>query len=237
MTPLPAETITAIGLPMALGLGLLYGLGPCLISCLPYLGPVFLASDGGMRQSWRIMLPLSLGRLTVYGSFGAVSGWWGSRFVDGAADWTTHLVIGLGGLLVGGALLLRRQRPRACVAPAGGTHLLRPLARSPDSLPFGLYLMGLGMALTPCAPQGVVLVSAAASGSALSGGTLGLAFGMGAIGGPALIYGTAVAYLGQELRQQLGRWLGRLEWLSGSLLLLVGGTQLLAAARLLRAAV
>ena len=41
---MPVETI--IGLPMALSLGLMYGLGPCLVSCLPYLGPECGACNG-----------------------------------------------------------------------------------------------------------------------------------------------------------------------------------------------
>ena len=49
------DALGTIGLPMALGLGMLYGLGPCLVSCLPYLGPVFLNADQGIRQSWKIL--------------------------------------------------------------------------------------------------------------------------------------------------------------------------------------
>lgn len=225
-----AEVLPLVGLPVALGLGLLYGMGPCLVSCLPYLGPVFLASDGGIRRSWRVLLPLSLGRLTVYGGFGAISGWWGSRFVGGVTDWVIHLVVGLAGVLVGWALFLRRQRPAGCsgspMAAEAPLHFQRRATTPPDHLPFGLYLMGMGLALTPCAPQGVVLASAAASGSPLLGAGFGLLFGAGALLAPAVVYGLAAAYIGQQLRRQLGAWLGRLERLSAALLVLVGSSEL-----------
>jgi len=93
-------------------------------------------------------------------------------------------------------------------------------------LPGGLFLMGIGMALTPCGPLGVVLFSAAASGGAASGLLLASGFGLGAIVVPSLVYGLGVAYFGRRLREQLGPWLPRIEWLSAGLLILVGLRQL-----------
>lgn len=229
---LAPDTVTAIGLPMALGLGMLYGLGPCLVSCLPYLGPVFLNADEGIRHSWKILLPLSLGRLTVYSGFGAISGWWGSRFVAGVDGWVVNLAIGLAMLLVGLALLSRRCAGTTCrkARPAGDGKVQwrsGPPAASVQIMPFGLYLMGVGMALTPCAPLSAVLISSAATGSAWLGALLGWCFGLGAITAPSLVYGVVVAYFGQQLRVQLGTWLPRLEVFSAVLLVAVGINQLL----------
>lgn len=216
---------------MALGLGMLYGLGPCLVSCLPYLGPVFLNADQGVRKSWKILLPLSLGRLTVYSGFGAISGWWGSRFVAGVEGWVVHLAIGLAMLLVGISLLSRRCRGSSCKAGSAGEAVVAWSSRKPPAaaqmMPFGLYLMGVGMALTPCAPLSAVLISSAATGSSGLGALLGLCFGLGAITAPSLVYGVVVAYFGEQLRARLGTWLPRLEGLSAGLLLAVGITQLL----------
>lgn len=229
MTP---DAVGTIGLPMALGLGMLYGLGPCLVSCLPYLGPVFLNFDQGVRHSWKILLPLSLGRLTVYSSFGAISGWWGSRFVAGVESWAINLAIGLAMLLVGVALLSPRCTQAACSNDSKGREskvkwLRRPPESATQMMPFGLYLMGIGMALTPCAPLSAVLISSAATGNAWLGALLGLCFGLGAITAPALVYGVVVAYFGQQLRVQLGVWLPRLETFSAVLLIAVGLNQLL----------
>jgi len=228
---LAPDAVTAIGLPMALGLGMLYGLGPCLVSCLPYLGPVFLNADQGVRQSWKILLPLSLGRLTVYSGFGAISGWWGARFVAGVEGWVVHLAIGLAMLLVGVSLLSRRCRGSSCKAGSAGEAVVAWSSRKPPAatqmMPFGLFLMGVGMALTPCAPLSAVLISSAATGSSGLGALLGLCFGLGAITAPSLVYGVVVAYFGEQLRARLGTWLPRLEGLSAGLLVAVGITQLL----------
>jgi sulfite exporter TauE/SafE len=225
---MPVEAI--VGLPMALTLGLVYGLGPCLVSCLPYLGPVFLARDFSLRRSWRVVLPLSLGRLAGYSTFGAAAGWAGHYVKDStAASPLLHLLVGAAALMVGLALFWQRRPACAAAAPAADGLPLRRFdlgAEPRPLLPGGLFLMGIGMALTPCGPLGVVLFSAAASGHALSGFLLGLSFGLGAIVVPSLVYGLGVAYFGARLREQLGPWRPRIEALSAGLLILVGISQL-----------
>ncbi len=101
---------TLISLPMALGMGLVFGLGACTLTCLPYLAPVFLAREGGMRQSWRTLLPFSLGRLSVYVGYAGLAGGLGQVLEEGfGADWIRP-VMGIAALLVGLALLLRNAR-------------------------------------------------------------------------------------------------------------------------------
>lgn len=222
---------------MAFTLGFAFGMGPCLLACLPYLGTVFLNSDGGARQSWRILLPLSLGRLTVYVSFGLVSGWLGQVASERIASGQIRLALGAAALMVGAAMLWRVMAGRCvCTVPATKPAVM-PLLRldkptlpvSPPAtlMPGGLYLMGLSMALTPCAPLGVVLVAATALASASGGALLGLAFGLGAVLVPSLVYGLGVAYFGKRLREQLGPWRARIEVLSAALLILTGAVHLL----------
>lgn len=212
MTALPPEiTITAASLPMAMLMGLVFGMGPCLISCLPYLGPVFLATDGGVRQSWRILAPLSAGRLCVYAGFGGAAGLLGGLAEDAVGVLAVRAVVGVAGLVVGLSLLLGGwSAHRACALGSRGAR------------PVGLFLMGVGMALTPCAPLGVVLVSAAAASSLPWGAALGLAFGVGAVTVPSLVYGIGMAHVGSGLRQRLGDWRKPLERLSAGLLIATG---------------
>lgn len=215
-----------VGLPMAFTLGLVFGMGPCLLACLPYLGPVFLNSDGGVRRSWRVLLPLSLGRLTGYTGFGLACGLAGQAVDTAVSDGTVKAILGAAALLVGLALLWRSVSGRArCASPTPGNGMatLRRIdATAMPILPGGLYLMGLAMALTPCAPLGVVLVAAATLASAAGGALLGLAFGIGAVVVPSLVYGVGAAYFGQRLREQLGPWRIRIELLSALLLLGTG---------------
>lgn len=224
---MPLETI--VGLPMALSLGLVYGLGPCLVSCLPFLGPVFLARDFAGRRAWRVVLPLALGRLAGYAALGLAAGAAGQYFREGtAASTTVALVVGAAAMLMGLSLLWRDRPACAAAAPTAPRvlHRLDGMAEPRSLLPGGLFLMGIGMALTPCAPLGVVLFSAAATGQALAGGLLGLGFGLGAVVVPSLVYGLGGAYFGGRLREQLGPWRPRIERLSAGLLILVGVSQI-----------
>lgn len=218
----PADMV--VGAPMAATLGFAYGMGPCLISCLPFLGPVFLASDGGIRKSWKILLPLSLGRLTAYSAFGAIVGMLGHYVKDAIANDTIRIVIGCAALMIGVALLLRKSG-NACgpaVTQSAPLHRMDKAESKRVLLPGGLFLMGIGMALSPCAPLGVVLFSASLTGSAAGGLLLGVSFGLGAIVIPALAYGIGMAYLGTQLREQLQSWRPSIERISALLLVAVG---------------
>lgn len=224
---------TVVSLPMAMALGLAFGLSACTITCLPYLGPVFLANDGGIRQSWCTVLPFSLGRLSSYAAMGTAAGVTGQYLGEGfGLDWLRP-VLGTAALMVGLALLLKRPRPKYCAALQSDTQPLQRMDRgtppAPRTLmPGGLFLLGISMALNPCAPLGTVLFSAAITASALHGLTLGLGFGIGAITIPSLVYGIGVAYLSERLREALQNWRVGIERLSAALLIIVGTGNLLA---------
>ncbi|MDH2915496.1 MAG: sulfite exporter TauE/SafE family protein [Gallionella sp.] len=225
-----------VSTPMAAALGFAYGMGPCLISCAPFLGPVFLASDGGIKKSWKIILPLSLGRLTAYSTFGFVVGMAG-HYVKGAqVTDSVRLVVGVAVLMMGVALLLRKPK-QTCATTVGrapsrqdvmvnpSLPILRRIDKSDSArtlMPGGLFLMGVGMTLTACAPLGIVLFSAAMSGSAWNGLLLACSFGLGAIVVPAIFFGIGMAYLGTQLREQLNTLRPAIERLSAILLVLVG---------------
>lgn len=213
-----------VGAPMAAALGFAYGMGPCLISCAPFLGPVFLASDGGIRKSWQIILPLSLGRLTAYSAFGMIVGMAGYYAKGAITSDSVRIVVGCAVLMMGLALLLRKSDKVCALSQAQGAPLKRmDKMDSPKMLlPSGLFLMGVGMALSPCAPLGLVLFSASMSGSAEGGLLLGMSFGLGAIVIPALAYGIGMAYLGTRLREQLQGWRPKIERISALLLVAVG---------------
>jgi sulfite exporter TauE/SafE len=215
-----------IGAPMALALGFAFGMGPCLVTCLPYLAPVFLGGDGGVRRSWRILLPLSLGRLCGYAALGAASGYLGrvaSDVIDAAA---MRAVLGAASLLVGVALTWRARGPVRCAT--SGSRQAQPLrqmvrtTRVRDFLPIGLFVLGVGMAVNPCAPLGVVLFSAAAAASASDGAGIALAFGVGALVVPSLVYGFGAAYFGEQLRARLGAWRAPIERAAAALLVING---------------
>lgn len=228
---MPLEPVV-LSFSAVLLLGLGFGSGPCNIACLPYLGPVFVATGDGIRNAWRILLPFSAGRVTGYALLGALSGFLGLIVQDWiAAPWVRWV---LGGATIAVALSLiwrRRHRQSGCHAKHGNTNpvTVRPpvSGRTEPVLPGGLFLMGAGMALNPCAPLTTVILASATTGSAEAGMTLGLGFGMGAVLIPTLVFALGVAHFGQQLKQHMSRWGSALENVSVGLLLMMGmGTAL-----------
>jgi sulfite exporter TauE/SafE len=213
----------------ALLLGLSFGSGPCNIACLPYLGPVFLTNDQGIRQAWRTLLPFSLGRMTGYALLGGMAGWAGLLVEDWIASPWVGWLLGGASVLVALSLLWRRGKP-GCFKqdrPQTMQVQLKTNAAASPTLAGGLYLMGMVMALNPCTPLTTVILAAATSASLLAGLSLGLGFGLGAVLIPTLVFAFGVAHFGSQIRGYLSEYRTTLENLSIGLLILLGtGTAL-----------
>lgn len=203
-------------------LGLVFGMGPCTITCLPFLGPVFLAKQGGITQSWKIIVPFSLGRLASYSTLGIFSGWVGASIQSLLNSTLIAGLLGSATIAVGLLILYRSfYRKTGC-----GAHKRGKLQDHPF-LPSGLFFMGVGMAATPCLPLSTVMLTAASTSSAWAGLTLGLSFGVGAVIIPALAFGVGMAYFGQRIRQILHQSRTTLERASAVLLMVIGTTTVL----------
>ena len=213
---------TTMTFSLAMAMGLIFGLGPCNIACFPYLGPVFLARDGGLRRSWRTIVPFSLGRLSGYTLLGLLAGLTG-QIVDEQLDspWVP-MVLGGATILVGISLLFSNKKVTNGCSSSSSPSKSPGKSYIKKLLPNGLFFMGVGMALNPCAPLGKVMLAASATTSAVAGSSLGLGFGIGAILVPALVFGVGMAYIGGQLREQLAQWRPILEKTSAILLILLG---------------
>ena len=215
---------TLYSLPTVFVLGLVFGLEPCTITCLPFLGPVFLAKSGGIAQSWKIIVPFSMGRLASYTTLGILSGMAGAsmqRYLN-----TSLVAWLLGGMTIAvGVLILWRsyQKKSGCASHR------RPALQDNPLLPSGLFFMGVGMAATPCLPLSTVMLTAASTSSSLSGLYLGLSFGIGAVIIPALVFGVGMAYFGQRIRYILHDWRIPLERASAILLMIIGSNSIVGA--------
>ncbi|MEJ2345600.1 MAG: sulfite exporter TauE/SafE family protein [Gammaproteobacteria bacterium] len=211
----------ALTFSSALLMGLVFGAGPCNVTCLPYLGPVFLGSHPG---AWRTIAAFSLGRLAAYAGLGAVAGAAGRAATSWLDPAAASIALG-GATLVVGVLLWRRAgASRRCAAqPRGGEVTATIYPRRPAAMPLGLFAMGASMGLNPCVPLATVLVAAAASAAWQSGLWLGLGFGVGAVLMPALVFGAVMAHFGLQVRAALQRWGGVVERAAGVGLMVLGG--------------
>jgi len=219
---MPIEPIT-LTFSAALIMGLLFGAGPCNIACLPYLGPVFVASDGGVRKAWRTVVPFSLGRLMGYAAIGLCAGWLGLLVQDSLTGAWVRWVMGIATILVALSLLWKQRKGAPSCSKTGGSvevSGIEPVQRTP--LPGALFMMGAGMALNPCAPLTTVILASAATASAVAGFSLGMGFGLGAVVIPSLIFAFGVAHFGAQVREHLGHWKGAVEKSCIGLLLFMG---------------
>lgn len=212
-------------LPLAMLSGLAFGAGPCNITCLPYLGPVFLRGEG-IKKSWRILLPFTLGRLTGYSSLGLAAGMAGQALSELLQSSLAGWILGVAAILVGlnlirGSTKCNSHRPAKKEARVNFVQQDSP-AKQQTLMPLGLFTMGAGMALNPCVPLTAVLTAAAASGNAITGLGLGFSFGVGAVLIPVLVFSFLIAHLGRELKQQLQHWSQHVQRAAGSLLVLLG---------------
>lgn len=228
---IPIEPVT-LSFSAAILLGLSFGAGPCNIACLPFLAPVFLATNNNMRTSWRILLPFSLGRLFGYAALGAAAGWAGLLVQDWIGESWVRWVLGGATMLVAVSILLRRKKgdftscntrehKRTSEATLSVGNKNEPL------MPTALFGMGAGMALNPCAPLTTIILAAATTASTIAGMSLGFGFALGAILIPTLIFATGVAHFGAQVRLHLNNWQSALEIISVTMLFTLGlGTAL-----------
>jgi cytochrome c biogenesis protein CcdA len=208
----------------ALLMGLIFGAGPCSVTCLPYLGPVFLSREAGRWHSFTVILPFSLGRLGGYSALGAVAGYAGYSATNWFKEGPAGVVLGIATVILGILLLRRARGGKRCGNRAEAEQVVPfPAKRERQTLmPFSLFTLGLGMALNPCVPLGTVLTVAAAGADPWLGARLGLAFGLGAVVVPAAVFGLLVAHFGGQVRQALAQWRGRLEAGAGGMLIILG---------------
>ncbi|MCW8826140.1 MAG: sulfite exporter TauE/SafE family protein [Gammaproteobacteria bacterium] len=227
------ETLT-LSFSAALIMGLAFGAGPCNITCLPFLGPVFLRENKGRGADWRTIIPFSLGRLTSYSLLGTVAGSFGYAATVWIEDGPAAQILGVATIAIGIMMMRRSGSGKSCDAHAHTgeqTVVIQPTVQISSQsnrkqqplFSLSLFGMGAGMALNPCVPLATVLGVSAAMATPEDGLMLGLAFGLGAVAIPTLLFGFAVSYFGAQIREQLSQWSGRLEQIAGGMLILLGG--------------
>ena len=171
-------------------IGLSFGAGACMFTCIPTLGVMLLAQDIGARETSLQTLRFNLGRMAAYALLAAVSGLVGASLV-GLLD-MSHANYIFAAMLLGSAVLLWRKGRVA----GGASHKQKQIRA-------GLFGIGFAMGLRPCAPLAGVMAASAATGSAAYGLLLGLSFGAGAIVIPQLVFGYGLGRAGSEIRSQL----------------------------------
>lgn len=163
------------------------------------------ASGKGLARSILLQLPYSLGRITTYAFFGAVSGfagWHLSKLPSSlhGAQQTFSILAGALMMLIGlWTLLPIRWRAKSPLGIASllvplFSHYLRPNGRS------GFFLAGLANGFLPCGLVYAFVVRAVATADAVEGALVMIAFGLGTV--PAMMaVGSGAALAGPRTRR------------------------------------
>jgi cytochrome c biogenesis protein CcdA len=220
----------------ALIMGLAFGAGPCNITCLPYLGPVFLGRENNkLKTSWKTIVPFSLGRLSGYTLLGTIAGSFGMVATSWIENGIAGRILGVATILAG-ILLLKGNlfKQRKCAVKSSRQSLTavpvtftaqkkeKKTSRTGPYLSLSLFMMGTGMALNPCLPLITILTVAAAMATPEAGARLGIAFGIGAVIIPTFFFGLVVAYFSQQIKENMRQWQRSLEQISAYMLIFLG---------------
>ncbi|MCB1892576.1 MAG: sulfite exporter TauE/SafE family protein [Rhodocyclaceae bacterium] len=201
-------------------LGVSMGLTACTVTCLPFMGTWALGRAGGQAEAFLHTGVFLAGRVTTYTLLAALAGAAGLGLARALGGPWGNGVIGVASVAAG--LWLLRPKVSRCSTATASLATTQPIhfKRKADSLP--PLFMGAALSLTPCTPLASLLALAAHAGSAASGATYGLAFGLGAAMTPILVLVPLAGRLGQEIRN--GReWIARwLSWGAAAVLIMLG---------------
>lgn len=160
-------------------LGIVYGLGPCTVSCAPVMVPLIVSTSNSYKQGLLYALMFGAGRVLVYTVLGALFGFLGQQLDFSIPGWAMGAFI----IAMGVAVLFRVQNK--CFAKRvkiTGLHMS--------------FIAGIIMGLSPCAPMLSALAIAIASQSAMTGLFIGLVFGIGTIISPTIVLGLISGWWG-----------------------------------------
>lgn len=214
-------------LPIALATGFLGGFGHCVAMCGPLVGALGISAPPGIpaRRALLPQLAYHMGRITTYGTIGAIMGLVGSFVnVAGRMAGLQDVVAVLAGLLMvamGLGAALQSLWVKSAEGRLAGRVLAAVRRLAGHEAPVRAYPLGLVLGFLPCGLSYSAFAAAAATGSPVAGMAIALAFGAGTL--PALLLaGAVVSALSFRARGLLQRAGGGLVALLGVLFVLRG---------------
>lgn len=198
--------------------GLSYGSTACMFACMPFLTPLLVTNAESVKQSMRVILPFSLGRIFTY-SVIAVLALGGAGFVKAVLDDNALFQGILGAVTLGmGVLMFYRvfyNKRKACASNPTASK------KHSESL-FGLFGIGALVSINPCAPVLTLVALSANSSSWLNAVGMGISFGAGAVLVPFLFYGFFLSNVVRGLLTEFKRYTKGIEITAALLLAVVG---------------
>lgn len=148
-----------------------YGATACMLTCMPLLSPILLANSGTRQQSLRVLIPISLGRISGYILLSLIA-YLGAAMMKSLISDTALMGYLLGALtlILAGRLWFSLSASASCCTASPHT----PQGQFP------LFITGVLLSMSMCAPVVTMMTLSAASPSFLWAIAYGTVFGLGA---------------------------------------------------------
>jgi len=198
--------------------GLTYGMTACMLSCMPFLTPLLVKSSNSVRESMRVMIPFSLGRIFTYMIIAVVATGGAALVKDMLEDKIViDAILGFSTTLMGVLMLGRslKSMKKTC-----GMH--KPIEEKSHITTFGFFSIGATVSMNLCAPVVTLATVAAGSTGYYESLALGLAFGIGAVLFSFLFYGFFLSTLIRGLLAEFSSYKKVIEISASVLLIIVG---------------
>lgn len=171
-------------------IGITVSFGPCLLFCSPLVLPYIAATRKGFSEGLKGILTFSFARLIAYGSLGLLAGGFGRLLTEWLYRFD-YLVFTVGGLFISilGVLIIFDKEPQVRLC-----QFLRK--QNIENSTGDLLLLGFVVGILPCIPLlGVLTYIGLRATDLWQGGFYGLAFGMGKLISPLILFGVLSSVL------------------------------------------
>jgi len=180
-------------------IGLVYGLGVCTASCLPYIAGYVAGTGAGFRTGVKITAYFNAGRILAYALIGAIIGLVSGLVTEIAPNVLSpfqvysSLIFGILTVAIGASLLLKARRPQQCNIK--NTTVTSPKIRK-FGFDYGAFTLGLSRGLVVCPPLISLLLLYALPFSNPAGSVaVAVLFGVGTTISPLLVLGGVTGWL------------------------------------------
>jgi sulfite exporter TauE/SafE len=181
-------------------IGLIYGLGVCTASCLPYIAGYVAGIGAGFKKGVRVTFFFNSGRILAYALIGVLIGLVSGLVTIVAPDALSpfqvysSLIFGAVTVAIGVSILLKTRKPPECGLQNAKVAATRKLGRF--GFDFGAFSLGLSRGLIICPPLiSLLLLYALPFSNVIGTMTLAVLFGLGTTISPLLVLGGVTGWL------------------------------------------